>query len=601
MVRKALVLALVGCAAAARPAIVTKATQPPVAPQPVSQALAPRAGQLAPNGAVLDALTAELDRAMKGFGGQELPPYFITLQAHDLRAVTIRAQHGKLIDRDEARVRMMTGDVRVGNAEFDSTHDVGGYGGYDDFRALPLVASFGRGFRGGQLPIDDDAGAVRVKAWEFLDRAVRAARQRYAEVKRERDFKASEEDPSGDLTQEKPAVLVASQSESAPQSANRWAPAAERLSSLLGSAPEVLSADVMVRLMSDARVLTTSEGTRLQTNTSSASLALSAEALSDDGMRVRYVRTFQTRSEASLPAVEQLESEARMLQSTLLELRRAELAEPYTGPAILESRAAAVFFHEVLGHRLESQRQRRDDEGQTFAKKLGQQVLPSFLSLYDDPTLVSLGGTELAGYYEYDDEGVPAQRAVLVDHGVLKAFLMGRKPTRGFNHSNGHGRGAFGMAPVARQGNLVVEASERVPASELRKLLLEEVRRQGKPYGLRIAEVDGGFTLTGREMPQAFKVRPVLVYRVPADGGPDVLLRGADVVGTPLVGLSKILAAGDDFATFNGVCGAESGPVPVSASSPSLLLGQVEIQLKEHEREKPPLLAAPNAAGGSAP
>ena len=53
-------------------------------------------------------------------------------------------------------------------------------------------------------------------------------------------------------------------------------------------------------------------------------------------------------------------------------LRKAPVAEPYDGPAMLSGRAAAVFFHEVLGHRLEGHRQKDEDEGQTFTKKVGQ-------------------------------------------------------------------------------------------------------------------------------------------------------------------------------------------------------------------------------------
>src|SRR5215831_17156811 len=90
-------------------------------------------------------------------------------------------------------------------------------------------------------------------------------------------------------------------------------------------------------------------------------------------------------------------------------LRKAPVAEPYAGPALLSGRAAAVFFHEVLGHRLEGHRQRDEDEGQTFTKKVGQEVLPKFLSIVDDPTKTDLSGVKLAGTYEYDSEGIPAK------------------------------------------------------------------------------------------------------------------------------------------------------------------------------------------------
>jgi TldD protein len=219
--------------------------------------------------------------------------------------------------------------------------------------------------------------------------------------------------------------------------------------------------------------------------------------------------------------------------------------------------------------------------------------MPTFLSLYDDPTLVKLGDTELNGYYLFDDEGVLAQRASLIDNGVLKGFLFGRTPARGFVHSNGHGRRQEGRPLVARQGNLVLEPTETVPVATLRARLVAEAKAQGRAYGLRFVDIQGGFTDTSRWGTQGFKVMPTLVYRVYADGRPDELIRGVDIVGTPLAMLMRIEAAGDDHGIFNGVCGAESGWVPVSATSPSLLIGQIETALKDKGNSRPPVLEAP--------
>ena len=178
---------------------------------------------------------------------------------------------------------------------------------------------------------------------------------------------------------------------------------------------------------------------------------------------------------------------------------------------------------------------------------------------------------------------------------MLKSFLMGRSPTRNFDHSNGHGRRQEGRDVVARQGNLVVQPKLAVATAELRQRLRDEARRQGKSFGLLFRDISGGFTNTARFMPQSFKVLPILVYRVWADGRPDELLRGVDIVGTPLTSLNKILAAADDYQTFNGFCGAESGYVPVSATSPSLLLQQIEVERREKGSDKPPVLSSPKS------
>jgi predicted Zn-dependent protease len=260
---------------------------------------------------------------------------------------------------------------------------------------------------------------------------------------------------------------------------------------------------------------------------------------------------------------------------------------------MLSGRAAAVFFHEVLGHRLEGHRQRDETEGQTFTKKVGQKILPSFLSVTDDPTLKELNGVKLAGTYAYDDEGVPAQKVVAVENGVLKNFLLSRMPIANFGSSNGHGRRQPGLMPTGRQGNLVVTSTNTVKDSELRQKFIEEIKKQGKPYGLYFEDIQGGFTLTTRSSPQAFQVIPVMVWRVYADGRPDELVRGVDIVGTPLLSLNNIILTGDTLQVFNGVCGAESGQVPVSAAAPEMLFSEIEVQKRQKGTDRPPILPPP--------
>ena len=183
---------------------------------------------------------------------------------------------------------------------------------------------------------------------------------------------------------------------------------------------------------------------------------------------------------------------------------------------------------------------------------------------------------------------------VLVDHGVLKGFEMSRSPLADFPHSNGHGRRQIGAEPVSRQGNLIVESNKAVSNAELREKLIELIKQQNKPYGLLIDDIAGGFTFTGRGQPQAFQVEPLVVYKVFPDGKPDELVRGVDIVGTPLAALTKIVATGDTPEVFNGYCGAESGFVPVSAASPAILTSELEVQKKQSATDRPPILPPPS-------
>jgi predicted Zn-dependent protease len=273
-------------------------------------------------------------------------------------------------------------------------------------------------------------------------------------------------------------------------------------------------------------------------------------------------------------------------------LTQAPVVEAITVPAILSGRASGVFFHEVFGHRVEGHRQKVETEGQTFKKKLGEKLLPDAFSVSFDPTLRRMGNVELAGYYLYDDEGVKARRVNVVENGVFKDFLMSRSPIAGFAHSNGHGRAAPGFAPVARQSNLIVTSTATVSHDSLKKMLIGLVKEQRKPYGLIFDDIEGGFTMTQRTIPNAFNVLPVIVYRVFPDGREE-LVRGVDLVGTPLTVFSRVVAADNVTSVFNGVCGAESGWVPVSAASPAILISQVEVQRKDKSQEQAPILPAP--------
>jgi predicted Zn-dependent protease len=336
-----------------------------------------------------------------------------------------------------------------------------------------------------------------------------------------------------------------------------------------------------------------SEGTRIVEPGHSARLVLEAETRADDGMELLRVETFQGATPEDFPSAAEISAKIEKMASDLKALRAAPVADPYAGPALLSGRAAAVFFHEVLGHRLEGHRQRGEEEGQTFTKKVGQSILPSFLSVVDDPTLKELNGVKLAGTYAFDDEGVPAQRVEVIKDGILKNFLMSRMPITNFSQSNGHGRRQPGLMATGRQGNLEVISTKMVSEAELRKQFIDEIKKEGRPYGLYFEDVEGGFTLTQRQSPQAFQVLPIIVWRVYADGRPDELVRGVDMVGTPIAALQRIVVTGDKVDVFNGICGAESGWVPVSASAPAMLFSEMEVQKKAHGRDRPPILPPP--------
>jgi predicted Zn-dependent protease len=550
-----------------------------------SQATPDNAAKPPGESVLLKALGKEMVRSMvKLKNAGTAPLYFLCYRVYDTDEATIDASLGALDQSNRSRRRVLDVEARVGSPQVDSSHKLRSPAALD-FSAF----DFGRPQ---EIPLDDDEDAIRTSLWLATDAAFKSAQKSFIEVKANRDVKVSEEDQSDDFSSAKPEAC-SNKLQSLNIDLDNWNERLRKLSAIYKEYPQITESTVELNSSCVRKYIANSEGSRVQTSNLQARVITSASAISDDGMVVRLYDSADTLDPADLPDDTQLEQRIRKLANAVVALRNAHVAEPYVGPAILRSRAAGVFFHEILGHRIEGHRQKDEEEGRTFAKKINERIMPSFISVYDDPTLTKLGNKSLVGHYDFDDEAVASKRVDIVDEGVLKNFLMGRSPINKFSQSNGHCRAEPGRKPVARQGNLIVESSKTVPYEELRRMLIAEAKKQGKPYGLVFDEIAGGFTITQTFMPQSFQLLPLEVTRVYVDGRPDELLRGVNLVGTPLASLETVICAASDVDTFNGVCGAESGWVPVSASAPSLLVRTLETAREWKEQNKPPLLPPP--------
>jgi predicted Zn-dependent protease len=530
----------------------------------------------------------ELARSLQNLKKASLPPYFLSYQLTDNRAIEVGASYGSLNSSTDRTSRLLDIDLRVGDYSLDSSHPLSGSDNFPDI---------GDQIERVKIPLDDDPDALRVALWRETERKYRSSVQRLQKVKANVQVKVEAEDRSGDFSHEGAETY----SEGiAPFSfdSKAWEQKMRLYTAPFNFHKEIVENDAAVIAEVETRRYVNSDGSQIRISSPFYRLIISATAKANDGMELPLHQTYMSFRPDGLPDDNAILKDVNQMVATLLALVKAPLAEPYTGPAILSGRASAVFFHEIFGHRIEGQRQKNEEEAQTFKKRVNQAVLPDFLSVYSDPTLKSLSGTELVGYYPFDDEGVKARRVTVVDKGILKNFLMSRAPIEGFDHSNGHGRRQQGFKVVARQSNLVVESTKQVSRDELKKLLIEQIKAANKPYGLFFDDIEGGFTFTQRVVPNAFNVRPTVVYRVYPDGQEE-LVRGVDLIGTPLIAFSKITAADDQVSVFNGVCGAESGWVPVSASSPGILVSQIEVQRKEKSQERAPILPPPPPSGGN--
>lgn len=513
----------------------------------------------------------------------EHPAYYLAYLVGESRTFQARARWGTLTGRNEDIRRQLDIDLRVGSPELDNTHN-----------------REGAGQGAGLVTMQQDAAALRSDLWFATERSYRQAVEDYIKISAERAVRVREEDPSPDFCAAPKAEYWAPACRLA-EDGGEWEDRIRRISAVFRGFPAVLESWAEYSAGCETRRFVNSEGSNIRQSRFLLEVLLQAQVRAEDGMNFTLYRHYVGREPGDLPAEKELESEAREMASTLTALSTAPPVDPYIGPAILSGRAAAVLFHEVLGHRLEGHRQKDEDASQTFTKKLGKRILPAFISIFSDPTLERIDGVPLMGFYRFDDEGVAGRRVPLVEKGVLRSFMMSRSPISGFSESNGHGRKELGHLAIGRQSNLIVSAHATSTVKELRRKLIELCRKQGRPYGLIFDEIEGGFTFTGRVIPNAFNVMPVVVRRVYADGRPDELVRGVDLIGTPLSTLERIVAAGDDVGVFNGYCGAESGYVPVSAASPSLLVAEVEVQRKQKDRERLPLLDPPSWVSGSEP
>lgn len=530
---------------------------------------------------LMKSATTELNRTLNELKEQQRPPYFLSYNITDVNHTSISASFGKIENMDTKQSRILDIDLRVGNYKFDNTHIIRG-----------ASFSFGSGRMSAELPLEDNETAIRKAIWYATDRSYKKAIESYEKAVTNKAVKVQEEDTSADFSIER-ATSYIGEKVNFELDTNEWVKRCRDLSDLFTAEKWIYDGVVSFNAELLKKVIITSEGTKLEWTEPTVRVFISARTKADDGMNLPLYKSYFAYLPKDLPSFESMKKDLIDLINKLKALKTAPLMTTYSGPAILSGEASGVFFHEIFGHRVEGHRQKDPASSQTFKNYEGKKILPDYIDVVFDPSLRELNGKPLAGYYKYDDQGILGKKVTTVEKGVFKDFLMSRSPIEKFPNSNGHGRKQAGYSSVSRQSNLVVKSSKTISLKELKAQLVSEIKKQNKEYGLLFDVVQGGFTFTGRTVPNAFNVNPLLVYKIYADGRPDEIVRGVDLIGTPLTTFTNILATGDDISTFNGVCGAESGGVPVSASSPSILVSLIEVQKKSKSQAKPPILEAP--------
>ncbi len=532
---------------------------------------------------ILSAAEKEIERTMDSLSDNEIPPYFISYQIFDIKENKIESSFGKTMQSRFNERRLLDMELRVGDYSFDNTHII---------RGNPFMFSGAGGSI--ELPITDDTEAIRNAIWFATDDKYKNAVEKYRQAKTNDKVKVEMEDTSDDFSKEKPNVFLG-ESKYFELDNEKWKNKLNNLTEKFAAYDWIYTGQMILTTQIIDKYIVNSEGAKLKWSETYCRLYVIAKTKAEDGTSLPIYESYFAFEPDDLPDSDKIAGDIEKIIKQLKELKDAETISRYSGPALLTGEAAGVFFHEIFGHRVEGFREKDPNSSQMFKEAVNEKILPDYVDIVFDPTIKNLYGNNLAGYYEYDDEGIKARKVETVKDGIFKGFLMSRHPIEGFSNSNGHGRKQIGFPAVTRQSNMIVKAGKTKSREEMRDKLIELAKEEGLEFGLLFDKVQEGFTLTGRSLPNSYNVHPVIIYKIYTDGRPDEMVRGVNLIGTPMTTFSNIVAMGNDTETFNGMCGAESGSVPVSASSPSVLVSYIEVQKKNKSHAKPPLLSAPES------
>jgi len=561
----------------------------------------PRATEAPPavrvnDGAVKTALQDELARSMADLQlGDEPRPYYLAYTVSDLDQATVNATLGAVTAAHGYRGRVLRTDVRVGDASFDNTN-------------------FEGGARVETIPFEDDYAALRRELWLRTDEAYKGALETLARKRSAAAGQAGageDEGTVGDFSKDAAAHLeVPFPSGAADPEALR--DTARKLSALLAEFPEIQTSRVSATYAIVRRRFVSSEGAFVDDHQRTTRIDVIADTQAADGMKLRSFVPFTALTPAGLPPLAQMEKAVRAMAKELVAMRTAPVATSGAGAVLFEGLAAPQLVKQLLGDQIAGTpppktAQAGSDEGNdqsALAGKLGQKVAAPVVSAADDPLLAGgPGGAPLFGAYKVDDEGVPAQRVSVVEHGVLKSLLMSRTPRKEIAHSNGHARAPRFASPRARVGTLVVSGAHPLP----RPALLQELGKIAKSGGVTtyVVRLLDEETLPGSEGddlsallsfglgshgPPA--VRPLVVYSL--DHGKETLVRGVLLENLLPRSLKDITAVGADPTVDNYLEGGGGfSGVPSTIISPPLLVSDVDIRRQSGRNRKPPLYPSP--------
>lgn len=510
-------------------------------------------------------------------------PFFCSLLLRDTEWFNTWAASGSTYRRRSDRTRNVYCDLRVGSNRYDQVAH-GGLRDNDEERESVSHVT---------VPIDDrNYEGLRVALWRLTETKFREALSDFSEKEA---LRISRVDPNRYLhsfVRSRPKVSIRYRR---PEYVDEeyWTKFCKKISKWISRLPSVTSSWVEFDSSQQTKILVNTEGSVIVQHIQVFSLSASLGKLSHEGSTIEQELVLNCATQTEFPDTRHLKAMILKKHQQLLKLLRARTIHSFSGPVLLHPVPAGLLFHEAIGHRLEGSRLLSSGEGQTFKGQLGKRIFNVNVSVRDNPRMRTFGGQKCIGAYDYDDEGTPARNASLIENGVLRGFLTTRAALyRKSFVPTGHARNKKFERPISRMAVTIVEGKDTLSIDQLKSLMIEEINRQGKPFGMIVYETSGGETETTSYDFQAFAGEISYATLLYPDGREECV-RGVNFVGTPLQALNNIIAVGDSQEVDNGYCGAESGFIPVTTISPAVLLSNLELQAKEEHLVAPYILPRP--------
>jgi TldD protein len=566
----------------------------------------------------LHAMHDEMERSISRLQIPDVgKPFYIEYRLLDMDVREVSASAGALVSSSTSRNRYMRVDVRIGDYHLDSSNFISDEG-FQGFLSSE-----------GEVGIDRDYTSLRQDLWLSTDQAYKEAA---TQMSLKQAFLRSLTKPPeiDDFSKSQPMVRVDPRIEPDWTSRN-WENEARQASEVLRTFPQLYGTRVNYYLIYATTYLMTSEGTTIRTSRSLAAVEAALDTQADDGMPLHNSYAVYVARPDGLPDAATVAKGLGSAATQLMALRASPNVPDYTGPVLFDASAAGSVIAQVLGPSFSGARpplsmvQRFDEIMESmggrseWSGRVGTRVLPTGVSLVDDPTLREFQGQPLLGSYEVDDEGVKAQRVAVVENGILRELLMSRRPGPDAEDSNGHARSALLSDTRPLASNLLLQSNDALKPADLRKKFIDACREDGHEWCLEVRQMDNpALTSVHQEDFSEFiggvaggiasgERIPLLAYRVYVADGREELVRGGRIEGLTARLMRNILGIGDDATVYTymqnpsvgfagtalGSFGSAQDGIPSTVITPSLMLDDVEVRGFHGEPRRLPLVTSP--------